>query len=321
MKPLAISLLSAAVLLTGCTAANQPAPTPSPTAVASPSATAITLEPNSSQKSATQVVLSDSAAALHDNDGVSGPDSFAVVGDQVWVANPNLYGWGSAHPYGYLDCYVGGKRVGRTKLPGRVAKDLLIRQGKAYVLEYALSSPNYERVVSYQIEGTKLTAPKILKADYLPGDHLMLRFDGDTLSTVGTDGTTDIIDGPGPAQVTQQFVLAEHMVTIPAQGAVPQVMVKVVGDASAQQVGLDEQYRYYLVSDLVTTGNKNSGYHLNTTGWVYRFKLDGTGAPQVYRVVEPSEFPTRTVVVADGQVYQLLSTSKVVKVLLVQPAA
>jgi hypothetical protein len=318
MKPFAIALFSAAVLLSGCTAAPQPPATPTP--VASPSASAITLELDPSQRSATKVVLADSAAIFHDN-GASGPASFAVSGDHVWLANPSLYGWGSAHPYGYLDCYVGGKRVGRTKLPGHLAKDLLVRQGKAYLFERALSAPGYERVVSYQIEGTSLTSPKILKANYLAGDDLMLRFDGDTLVTVGTDGATDIIDGPGPAQPTAQFVLAEHSVTIPAQGSVPRITVQVKGDASAQQVGLDGQYVYYLISDVVTSGNKDKGYVYLTTSWVYRFSLDGAGTPQAYRVVDPGQFPTRSIAVDNGGVYQLTSNTKVAKVILIQPAS
>lgn len=318
MKHFVLTLLSAPLLLAGC-AASPVAPTwnPSPAVTASHSAgPSLTLGPAPAQESRAKVVLSDPEAVLHEAGSAFGPAGFAVAGDHIWLSNPNPYDLGSGHVYSYIDSYVAGQRKSRTKVPDHQANDLLVRQGRLYAVQTDWDPGHKSQVVSYQIDGFKLTSEQLLKDNITPGEDLLLRFDGDSLVASALDGGSTVIDGPGPAPAKPQYFKGDHTVTIPAAGGLPAITVKVQGHGTVEQLARDEHWVYYLVWDEVLSGGGSQVYR-----YVYRVSADAQRPTLSYTLhgTVDADLPNRAVLVANGLVYQLLVADNTTKVLLVQP--
>lgn len=319
MNRLTAFVVSAAVILAGCTAL--PTNNRSSTAVsvdpAESAATpnAIVIPPPPTKLSKAEVVLSDPRLREPEMAKVPVANSFAVMGDRVFVDSPR-----STDEFTYVDTYVKGKRVRRLAQDDHYADDLLVSNGRLFVLEGSWDDASNYQVGVYRASGTSLVKERVIKTSIkmdAPTPQ-QLRFDGTNLIVHDFGDQPVVVEGPGPARAEPDFGLEQRVITVPGAAGMPQVKIQTRSDWRIEELGRDQRYVYYLVTDDAEGEFRE---------YVYRISMNSEEPPQTYTphpVHEAGSFstgPQRSYAVDDGKLYQFVVSDKTVKVLRLHPTS
>lgn len=302
------------VLLAGCTPPPAaPAPSPatvgpaSPTTGANPSTSPTSLLlrdiPLAPRKaSAFDVVLSDPRLLVHDPAGLWGPETFAVLGDQVVLEDPVGDG---------MLTYTDGRRTGRGELDTDgwvVVDDLLARDSELYVLQGDDDTATNRKVHVYRPgTGGALTPVRVLPGEFIRGNGpASLYFAGANVVGWSFDDPDVLLDGPGPVPEWEVDV-NQATSTVALLGTARLRFHTRDPEADIQLLQLDDDDAYFLIEEA-------------DAAYVYGIALTPAGIDTSYTLAGcPGYNPDRQVQVVDGQVYQLRSTKNTVQVVRLHP--
>lgn len=250
-----------------------------------------------------EVLLSDKKLLIAGGDDPWGPESFAVLGDQILVQDST----------DGIITYSDRRRTGRARLDsGDYAEDLLVRGSELYVLQGNGAEAANRKVHVYTVDsGGAFTPVRILPGTFLEGaGRASIHLSGDNVVGWNSEGPEVLLDGPGPL-AEPAFTLKEKVFTVTLPGAQPLRIHARYGAASIELVTRDADYAYYAVMDFDADSNSD-----DYTANVYRVALTSAGTDASYTLAEsPSYNPVRQVQVVDGQVYQLRGIGEAVQVI------
>ena len=285
-------LMLAAVLLTGCAPAATPSASPATGSSVTPSPSAPATAPTT--PSAGAVVVNDSSLVRARTDyRPVGPNTFAVVGDTVVVAD---------RVAGKLVSYRDGQRTDVVGLPERNAIDLAIQADQVWLLnaagttatEYRRSATGLQRTTQYRLSAS---------ADQLGwnGDELVVH-------VVASNRWVPVV--PGSAAVVNPTFAFDGFTVQVSDGSLRFGLPARWQPTDARLLGRVGTDAFYLIGDSSTDETDKTVQHR------YVYQVDATGriVANYTLATGAAVQPPRDVQVTDSGVYQLVIGDNTVEI-------